>query len=297
LTIGVELLILICWLYVRQIQINGVDEAFEFMTESIARSSWLAVKKNYVHAKSAFFRKDLRTYRRLWKRQFFVRNYIALMEGRALHQPPKGHVLRLKQEVMPENPADLLSAKEFYRTKVEQSLNSDQYDLDNLADMTTLLFEMQVATENCFMDEMMCMVSFLLTSTMNADLAKRQKQKEFFNFLQQRKEIFHALNIQIQIPPTGSLSQKTDVVQAQIEGLEPDKEIVFNQIYQLHLDSERQQAAANAGARAAEEEKRLRRESASEQARQQKERDLQALREKIRQEREAAESAAREAAE
>lgn len=54
MTIGVELLILLVFMNIRQIQINGVNDAFEFMTPDIAISSWLNVKKNYVHAKSAF---------------------------------------------------------------------------------------------------------------------------------------------------------------------------------------------------------------------------------------------------
>jgi hypothetical protein len=81
MTIGVELLLLICFVYIRQIQLDGINEAFEFMTEDIARSSWLAVKKQYIHSKGAFSRKDLSTYRRVWKRRELVKAHVELLDG------------------------------------------------------------------------------------------------------------------------------------------------------------------------------------------------------------------------
>lgn len=48
MTIGIELLCLIYYMYIRQIQINGIKDCFEHMTEEIAKTSWIQVKKHYV---------------------------------------------------------------------------------------------------------------------------------------------------------------------------------------------------------------------------------------------------------
>lgn len=59
---------------------NAVKVAFNGMTEEVAKSTWLQVKKQFVQSKGAFSRKSLKTYRRMTKRYFQVRNYINSIE-------------------------------------------------------------------------------------------------------------------------------------------------------------------------------------------------------------------------
>jgi hypothetical protein len=104
-TIGVELLCLIYYMYVRQIQMNGIKLAFEGMTDDVAKTTWLQVKKHFVQSKGAFSRKDLRTYRRLTKRFFMVRNHINLSEG-IRPSCPNQFPNELKRELLPPPGSD-----------------------------------------------------------------------------------------------------------------------------------------------------------------------------------------------
>lgn len=140
------------------------------------------------------------------------------------------------------------------------------------------------------MDELGCLISFILIATQNTELNKRQKRKEFFRFIKDKDEIFHALDIRIQIPPAGSLNQSYDLVVQQIDLLEPDKKQIFMQIYQLYVNQNKDDAARRDQVRANEDEKRLRREREAAEAMRNKEEQLRQLNEKIRKEREEAQN-------
>ena len=157
------------------------------------------------------------------------------MEGKRT-KAPIGIQKELKQELMAPAGSDMNATKEFYRTKIQQFFNDEQYNIDSVADMTTLLFDLQVQRDECFMDELCCLVSFILIATQNTEMNKLQKRKEFFRFIKDKSEIFHALDIRIQVPPSDNLNAAYDLVYQQIESLEDDQRNIFMQIYQLYVN-------------------------------------------------------------
>jgi hypothetical protein len=48
----------------------------------------------------------------------------------------------LSQELMAPAGSDMSATKQFYRTKIQQFFNEEQYSIDSVADMTTLLFDL-----------------------------------------------------------------------------------------------------------------------------------------------------------
>lgn len=63
------------------------------------------------------------------------------------------------------------------------------------------------------MDEKGCFVAFVLIAQMNAELNARQKQKDFLRFINEKNDIFDALDININVPPGTTTRQSYDLAQ------------------------------------------------------------------------------------
>lgn len=103
---------------------------------------------------------------------------------------------------------------------MDKYLNSDLYDIDSIADMTTLMFDLETQVDESFLDELDCLVSWIIIATQTVKLNKLQKQKDFLRFLKDKDEFFQALDIRIQIPPYGSSDQVYEKVKQQVEALD-----------------------------------------------------------------------------
>ncbi len=131
---------MICSIHLRSLQLTGINDAYDLLTPEIARGAWIETKKHYIKNKGALTRADLRTYRRMWKRQFSVTNYVNCLDGRPIQKPPRHPVIdkTLAEEVMPGDNGHL----QYYKDQVKKFLISDRYNIDSIADMTSLMFEL-----------------------------------------------------------------------------------------------------------------------------------------------------------
>ena len=57
-----------------------------------------------------------------------------------------------------------------------------------------------------------------------------QINKGFLRFLKSKKDIFHALNINFNVPESGSLAQRMELVQTQIALLTPEQKSIFDRL-------------------------------------------------------------------
>lgn len=126
--------------------------------------------------------------------------------------------------------------------------------------MTSFLFDLQDQRFDCYIDELACFINFILISNQNSRLNLRQSQKDFLRFIQDQTDIFHALDINITVSNGSNVAHNYELVQLQVEQLDADKRQIFWQIHKLYLNNASDAAKRRDGVRAAEDEKRIRRE-------------------------------------
>ena len=134
------------------------------------------------------------------KRMYIVKGYVAHLEGQKMKNPiVKPNLLK---ELKPDSPSN---AKAWYIDKIKMFLDNETYDIDNVSDMSLLLFKLIVDVEEAYLDEKALYINFILTSLQNTRLSKRQEMKEFLRFIRDESDILSALGIDITIPPTSSI--------------------------------------------------------------------------------------------
>jgi hypothetical protein len=181
--------------------------------------------------------------------------------------PPKTITPILKEELVITG-----EPKMWFLQKIQEIEKNPKYNLNDMSDVAHLSFKAELLVHDTFLNEYECMVNFVMISIQNSRIRADQINKGFLRFLTTKSDIFHALGIPFVIPTSGTLSQRMEQVQQQIDQLDADKRKIFDQLKLLY---EQEQLAGKSMSDAAREEERKKQEErskiAEEQARKKRE--------------------------
>lgn len=67
---------------------------------------------------------------------------------------------------------------------------------------------------DCALEEIECIVQFIMTTVQNTQIKEDQKRKAYLRFMDNKLDVLYALGIEVLIPASGSLFQRCRTVEA-----------------------------------------------------------------------------------
>lgn len=191
-------------LYTQQLTLDTMNNAFNYMTEKIAKDAWLDTKLGYCKQKSAFSRSDIETYRRVW-----IKRYMATAQGYFLENANKMPPTPKKDQITDELFDDVTCAgadnrKEAFKARakeaMEELVDEFQIKIDDKRDIASLVNELSQRVKAAYREEMQLIIRFMLISAQNAKITEINEKKKLLKFLDFKKDLLTALDINILIP-------------------------------------------------------------------------------------------------
>jgi len=149
-----------------------------------------------------FCRQDLLSYRTLWVRRFYLRNYIACILDGEQKQP-----IREDDELHAEVKAHSADLRGFYASKVDR-FRPKEVDLDDSAALSSFSFTLDHLVQDARMGEVEQIIQLIMIAVQNVFQWQAQEAKDFFQLLTSMKDLMFALGISIQVPGGGSTAQR-----------------------------------------------------------------------------------------
>lgn len=208
MTMFLELLVLLSFIYLRSLTVESLNKAFDFIDTQIAKNAWLETVRGYVKSKGSYSRDQIQTYRRAWVERYCLNNYVASRNKQKKIEIPSemNKDIREELEFMKEE-----SYHEFLLEKVEEAM-PEKYNLNDPYDMNVLSMEMDETVRDAYTDEYEVIVQFLMIAVQNSLAKKQQDRKKFIKFIEAKKYLFYAVGIELQVPSKGSIDQRYKMI-------------------------------------------------------------------------------------
>jgi hypothetical protein len=106
--------------------------------------------------------------------------------------------------------------------------------MNDHSELGFLSYKSELQVQETFLNEYECMVNFVMIAIQNSRIRADQINKGFLRFLANKKDILYALNINFTIPSSGSLSQRMQQVNDQIDQLDAKEKMIFEKLKLLY---------------------------------------------------------------
>jgi len=191
MSVGIQELLLISVLYLTSLTRANILSIADFMSPDLTKKAWLMTKKTYVQNKTALERSELLSYKKMWVRRFYLDNLIKAMQNFPLRSPyPENAALFSEFEESKSNP------KEYYLAKVKEFMNPE-FDCTDLSDLSTAHFDLCEKVHEAYIEELEQIVQFVMIQVQTVTTEQEKVKKEFFAFINDKKEVLHALGLSI----------------------------------------------------------------------------------------------------
>jgi hypothetical protein len=103
--------------------------------------------------------------------------------------------------------------KNWFEEKVSDFL-PDKYDINSKHDLSYYSYILDQMVHDCALEEIECIVQFIMTTVQNTQIKEDQKRKAYLRFMDNKLDVLYALGIEVLIPASGSLFQRCRTVEA-----------------------------------------------------------------------------------
>jgi len=199
------------------------DAVKDFIDQMVVKQAWLDSKANFVSMLGINTRDDYISYETWWRRRFHLTNYIRCYRGESYNLLPVRDEFHMDRTAL--DAAD--DKKAFHRLDLEKWVDTEIFDLDNISDMLTLLYETDIDMRQAYMNELELIIQFQLVIVQLAGQIKKSKYKYLFNFIKEKQVELYVFGIHIHISQGEDVDQNYAEVVNQLQAMSPDKLTVF----------------------------------------------------------------------